>query len=74
MSGPIITNNAVRKMAHWQISESEAIGVFNNGTVEKYGGGHTSITKFSGYEIGVYWIQDPNGTYKILSVWKRDRR
>lgn len=74
MSTPIITNNAVKKMSQWQITESEAINVFNNGTVEKFGNGHTSVSKYSGYEIGVYWIQDPGGTYKILSVWKRDRR
>ena len=74
MSSPIITNNAIRKMANWQISEGEAINVFNNGTVEKYGGGYTSVSKFNGYEIGVYWVQESDGTYKILSVWKRDRR
>lgn len=74
MSTPIITNNAVRKMGLWGITENEAISVFNNGSVEKFGDGHTSVSKFNGYEIGVYWIQETDGTYKIISVWKRDRR
>lgn len=73
MNSPIITNNAVKKMLQFGITENEAVGVFNNGTVEKYGDGYTSISKFDGYEIGVYWVQEHDGTYKILSVWKRDR-
>lgn len=74
MSTPVITNNAIRKMSQWKISEYEAVDVFNNGSVEKFGQGYTSISKFSNFEIGVYWVQDAKGVYKILSVWKRTRK
>ncbi|MBY9002312.1 MAG: hypothetical protein KGD64_15435 [Candidatus Heimdallarchaeota archaeon] len=74
MSLTIFTNNALGKMKVHGISETQALDAFNKGTVEKWKSGHVSVKKFSGYEIGVYWVKDPEGKYKIISVWKRGRR
>lgn len=73
MTQPIFTNHALRKMRSWGLSESQALDAFNHGTVEKRGGGYNAIKRYSSYEVGVYYILD-FGKYKILSVWKRDRR
>ena len=77
MSGysPIFTNNALRKMRQFRLSESTVLNAFNSGVVEKKPGGvSNSIKKYQGYEIGVMWKQDQRGAYVILSVWSRNRR
>ena len=74
MTIPIFTNNALRKMSQWNLSENQVLDVFNTGSVEKWEMGSKSIKKYNSYEIGITWIQDNRGTYKITSVWKRDRR
>jgi len=73
MASPIFTNHALTKMKYWGISESQALDTFNSGAVEKRGGGNNAIKKYAGYEIGVYYVTEL-GKYKILSVWKRNRR
>lgn len=71
----IFTNNALSKMRALGLSEAIILDVYNTGASEKSDiGGFNAIKKFPGYEIGVYYIRDDRGIYKIVSVWKRDRR
>lgn len=74
MSNIIFTNNALRKIANRGLSESQVRDVFTKGRVERYKQGYTSVYKYSGYEVGVYWNRDSDGKYKIISAWKRSRR
>ena len=72
---PIFTNNALKKMAGLGLSEGAALSVYKNGVKEGSSyGGWNSISKFSGYEIGVYYNQGSDGVWRIISVWKRNRR
>jgi hypothetical protein len=71
----IFTNNALKKMRALGLSEALVIDVYNNGQSEESNiGGYNAIKKFSGYEIGVYYNRDDRGVFKIISVWKRNRR
>lgn len=71
----IFTNNALNKMKALGLSETLVLDVYNTGASEKSNiGGFNAIKKFLGYEIGVYYIRDERGVYKIVSVWKRARR
>ena len=72
----IFTNRALSKMKQWQLSESQVLDAYNSGDVEKSKfGGWNAIKKYQGYEIGVYYVKDgQTGQYKIVSVWKRNRR
>jgi len=74
MSDVIFTNSALSKMKTHGVSEHQALDAFNSGKVEKYGLGMNVIKKYSGYEIGVFYVVDTFKKYKILSVWKRLRR
>jgi len=73
MAGPIFTNHALAKMKYWGVSEFQVLDAFNSGTVEKRGAGNNAIKKYAGYEVGVFYVTE-FGKYKILSVWKRNRR
>lgn len=71
----IFTNRVLRDMRKLGLSESLVLSIFNSGEVEKSKiGGFNVVKKFPGYEIGVYYIRDKEGRYKIVTVWKRDRR
>lgn len=71
----IFTNSALSKMRALGLSEAVILDVYNTGASEKSNiGGFNAIKKFPGYEIGVYYDRDSRGVYKIISVWKRDRR
>ena len=71
----IFTNKALEKMTKLSLSESLVMDVFNTGETEASKiGGWNAVKKFSGQEIGVYFIRDERGVYKIVSVWKRERR
>lgn len=71
----IFTNNALRKMGALGLSEAKVLDVFNTGATERSNiGGYNAIKKFPGYEIGVYYDRDDRGVYKIISVWRRNRR
>jgi len=74
MTNIIFTNRALSKMKTNKVSEHQALDAFNSGKGEKYGFGMNVIKKYSGYEIGVFYIVDSSKKYKILSVWKRARR
>lgn len=57
------------------LSEAQVLSAYNSGQSEKASiGGFNAIKKFSGYEIGVYYKKGRGGKYKIISVWKRNRR
>lgn len=73
MTHPIFTNYALTKMKIFGLSESQVLDAFNKGIVEKKGGGYNAIKKYSTYEVGVYYTVKSN-IYKIVSVWKRNRR
>ncbi len=63
-------------MAQWYLTESAVLDAFNNGIREdaKVPGANQMVKKYSDYEIGVIYKQDPReGKYIIISVWKRDR-
>ena len=66
------TNNAIKKMSQWSLSEADVKDVFyHGGVVVKQ---HMMVKKYSGYEIGLYFFQDKQtGQYIISSVWKRGR-
>jgi hypothetical protein len=76
MGNIIFTNKALTKMKDLGLSESYVLDTFNSGTIEKWsvGRGNNSIKKYNGYEIGVAWIRDEEGSYVITSVWKRVNR
>ena len=67
-------------MSQLGLSETQILDTFNTGAYEEWSikltdaKGYNSVKKYSGYEIGVAYIQDKNGVYKITSVWKRERR
>lgn len=71
----IFTNNALKKMKDLGLSEALVLDVYNTGESEKSNiDGFNAVKKFPGYEIGVYYNRDSRGVYKIISVWKRNRR
>ncbi len=74
MAQTVITNRALYKMKQYRLVESQVLDAFNSGTVEQARFGKMSVKKYHNYEIGVLWIQDERGIYKIISCWKRDRR
>ena len=75
MSGSIFTNNALSKMKALGIGEGAVLSVYKNGTIERpKWGGYNAISKFPEYEIGVYYNQGSDGVWRIISVWRRDRR
>jgi hypothetical protein len=66
------TNNALKKMSKWHLSEADVKDVFyHGGVVIKQ---NMMVKKYSGYEIGLYYFQDKQtGRFIISSAWKRDR-
>ena len=57
------------------LSEKAVLSVFNSGQTEASRlGGWNAVKKFSGYEIGVFYNKSSDGKWKIISVWKRNRR
>ena len=76
LSTPIFTNNALRKMKIWGLSEKAVLDAFNNGETEKanYGGRWNAVRKYPNYEIGVNYDRKYTGEYIIVSVWYRERR
>lgn len=71
----IFTNRALQKMKALGLSESTVMDAYNHGQSEESSyGGWNAIKKYPGYEIGVYYNRDKDGKYKIISVWKRNRR
>ncbi len=66
------TNNALKKMSQWNLSEADVKDVFfHGGVVIKQ---NMMVKKYSGYEIGLYFFRDKQtGQFVISSVWKRGR-
>ncbi len=66
------TNNALKKMGQWHLSEADAKDVFfHGGVVVKH---NMMVKKYNGYEIGLYYFQDKQtGQFVISSAWKRGR-
>ncbi len=66
------TNNALKKMAQWHLSEADVKDVFyHGGVIVKQ---QMMVKKYNGYEIGLYFFQDKQtGQFVISSVWKRGR-
>src|SRR5437588_3064635 len=66
------TNNALKKMAEWHLSEADVKDVFYHGGVNV--NQNMMVKKYNGYEIGLYFFQDKQtGQFVISSVWKRGR-
>ena len=76
MNNPIFTNNSLRKMAQYGLSESNILDAYNNGSEETWtnGKGYNVVRKYNGYEIGAAYFRDEKGIYRITSVWKRINR
>lgn len=76
MANIIFTNKALSKMASFGLSEAQVLDAYNKGVVEKWtnGAGYNSVKKYNGYEIGVAYLRDSKGVYRITSVWKRNNR
>ncbi len=69
--------NAIQKLKDNNLTEADAIDVFNNGEYKKNPNGANVATKkypSYGYEIGLYYKTDSSGGYTITTVWKRERR
>jgi hypothetical protein len=66
------TNNALKKMADWHLSEADVKDVFyHGGVVVKQ---NMMVKKYNGYEIGLYYFQDKQtGQFIISTAWKRGR-
>ena len=66
------TNNALKKMSQWHLSEADVKDVFyHGGAVVKQ---NMIVKKYSGIEIGLYFFQDKRtGQFVISSAWKRGR-
>lgn len=66
------TNNALKKMSQWHLSETDVKDVFyHGGVVVKQ---NMMVKKYNGYEIGLYFFQDKQTSqFVISSVWKRGR-
>ena len=66
------TNNALKKMAEWHLSEADVKDVFyHGGVIVKQ---QMMVKKYNGYEIGLYFFQDKQtGQFIISSAWKRGR-
>jgi len=66
------TNNALKKMADWHLSEADVKDVFyHGGVIVKQ---QMMVKKYNGYEIGLYYFQDKQtGRFIISSGWKRGR-
>ena|SRR2546421_3005705 len=66
------TNNTLKKMAEWHLSEADVKDVFyHGGVVVKQ---QMMVKKYNGYEIGLYYFQDKQtGRFIISSAWKRGR-
>jgi hypothetical protein len=66
------TNNALKKMAEWHLSEVDVKDVFYHGGMIVRE--HMMVKKYPGYEIGLYYFQDKQtGRFIISSAWKRNR-
>ena len=72
----LIPPKTIKKMANLGLSESAVLDVFNKGEQKvSRTGAKMMVKKFSGYEIGLYYVQNKNtGEYVVTTVWKRDRR
>ncbi len=66
------TNNALKKMGQWHVSEVDVQDVFyHGGVIVKQ---NMMVKKYNGYEIGLYYFQDKQtGQFIISSAWKRGR-
>jgi hypothetical protein len=66
------TNNAIKKMRQFNLSENDVNDVFYHGgvIVKK----NMMVKKYNGYEIGLYYFLDMHtGQFIITTAWKRDR-
>ena len=60
-------------MAGIGVSEAEVWDVYNKGT--QILGKNGMSRKYNGYEIGFFYVRDPNtGEHVVTYVWKRERR
>lgn len=78
MAEPIFTNNALRKMKQWGLSETVIIDVLRNGVSEecviKKPGFRQKMKKFSDYEVGViFFLRNDEYKFSIISAGKRGR-
>jgi hypothetical protein len=74
VSKTIFTNNAIKKIADFGLSEDLVLEVFNKGESEKWKGFTVSSKKYPNYEVRVFWKRNPDGKFVIISVNKRERR
>lgn len=76
MANIIFIDRALVKMASLGLSEAQVLDAFNKGVVERWTNnvGYNSVRKYNGYEIGVAYLRDLRGVYRITSVWKRNSR
>ncbi|MCH7952209.1 hypothetical protein IH980_05735 [Patescibacteria group bacterium] len=63
-------------MAKRGLSEAQVLDAFNTGEHSiSSAGAQMAAKKFSGYEIGLYYVRDGRtGKYVVTAAWKRERR
>ncbi|MBN1168405.1 hypothetical protein JXA63_00790 [Candidatus Woesebacteria bacterium] len=70
------SGKAIKKMEDSNLSEKKVLDAYKGGDEQKWsnGKGFNSVKKYPGYEIGVAYFKNDEGTSIITSVWKRKRR
>lgn len=72
MASVFFPPKTIKTMAKLGLSESSVLDVFNKGEPK---GRNGIVKKYSGYEIGLFYVRDKQtGEYIITYVWKRERR
>ncbi len=75
MASPFVTFSVIQKLKNLGLSESTLMDVFNHGEYKKFNDADTMVKKYTGFEVGLFYKQNPQtGEYVITHVWKRERR
>lgn len=75
MASPFIVYSVIQKLKALGLSETTLMDVFNHGESKIFKGIPMMVKKYSGFEVGLFYKQNPQtGEYVITHVWKRERR
>jgi hypothetical protein len=73
MANLFFPKKIIKKMKDLGISESDIYDVFYNGV--EIEGKNGMYRKYNGYEIGFFYVVDDlTNEFRLIAVWKRDRR